>query len=106
MRRLIAVAALALAAFAAALQFTGTAQAQQNYPTRTVRFIVPYGAASASDITARLFADRLSARWNKPVVVENRPGGDGLVALNAFVGAHDDHTLFFGPAGVFEVLSL
>jgi tripartite-type tricarboxylate transporter receptor subunit TctC len=104
MRRLIAVAALALAAFAAALQFTGTAQAQQNYPTRTVRFIVPYGAASASDITARLFADRLSARWNKPVVVENRPGGDGLVALNAFVGAHDDHTLFFGPAGVFEVL--
>lgn len=101
MRRLIAVAALAIAA---TLQLGGSARAQQTYPSRTVRFIVPYGAASASDITARLFADRLSARWGKPVVVEDRPGGDGLVALNAFVGAHDDHTLFFGPAGTFEVL--
>jgi hypothetical protein len=36
-------------------------------------------------------------------VVENRPGGDGLVALNAFLGAHDDHTLFFGPASTFLV---
>jgi len=76
----------------------------QSYPTRTVRFIIPYGVGSASDITARLFADRLTARWGKPVVVENRPGGDGLVALNAFIGAADDHVLYFGPAGVFQVL--
>ena len=101
MRSFIAVAALAIAAI---LEFGGSLGAQQAYPTQTVRFIVPYGAASASDITARLFADRLSTRWGKPAVVENRPGGDGLVALNAFVGAHDDHTLFFGPAGTFEVL--
>lgn len=101
MRSFIAIAALAIATI---VEFGGSANAQQAYPTQTVRFIVPYGAASASDITARLFADRLSARWGKPVVVENRPGGDGLVALNAFVGAHDDHTLFFGPAGTFEVL--
>src|SRR5215470_2577001 len=79
------------------------AQAQQTYPTRTVRLILPFGAASATDITARLLADRLSTRWGKPVVVENRPGGDGLVALNAFVGARDDHTLFFGPAAIFLV---
>ena len=64
---------------------------------------MPFGAASATDITARLFADRLSTRWGKPVVVENRPGGDGLVALNAFIGARDDHTLFFGPAAIFLV---
>ena len=75
----------------------------QPYPTRIVRFIIPYGPGSASDITARLFADRLSARWGKPVVVENRPGGDGLVAIGAFVAAHDDHTLFFGPAATFVV---
>jgi tripartite-type tricarboxylate transporter receptor subunit TctC len=80
------------------------ARAEQAFPTRTVRFIVPFGAASATDITARLFADRLSARWGKPVVVENRPGGDGLVSLDAFVGARDDHTLWFGPAGTFNVL--
>jgi tripartite-type tricarboxylate transporter receptor subunit TctC len=69
-----------------------------------VRFILPYGPASASDMTARLFADRLSKLWNKPVLVENRPGGDGLVSLDAFVQAHDDHVLWFGPAGAFNVL--
>jgi tripartite-type tricarboxylate transporter receptor subunit TctC len=66
-----------------------------------VRLILPFGAASATDITARLFADRLTTRWGKPVVVENRPGGDGLVAIGAFMDAHDDHTLLFGPAGTF-----
>ena len=99
MRRLFAIA-IVLAAIVGGLRI---AQAQQTYPTRTVRLILPFGAASATDITARLLADRLSTRWGKPVVVENRPGGDGLVALNAFLGAHDDHTLFFGPASTFLV---
>ncbi len=103
MRRLVAIATMAIAAIAASLQFAGTAQAQQTYPTRTVRLILPFGPASATDTTARLFADRLTARWGKPVVVENRPGGDGLVSLKAFVDAHDDHTLFFGPAATFLV---
>src|SRR4029077_18320576 len=56
-----------------------------------------------TDITARLFADRLTARWGKPVVIENRPGGDGLVSVSAFLGANDDHTLLFGPAGTFAL---
>jgi tripartite-type tricarboxylate transporter receptor subunit TctC len=101
MTRLIATVALAIAA---SLHLIGGATAQQDFPTKTVRFILPFGPASATDITARLFADRLSKRWNKPVVVENRPGGDGLISLNAFVDAHDDHALWFGPAGVFNVL--
>jgi len=100
MTRRIALAALAIAAW---LQLGGAADAQ-NYPTKTVRFILPYGPASASDMTARLFADRLAKLWNKPVVVENRPGGDGLVSLTTFVQAHDDHALWFGPAGAFNVL--
>src|SRR5262245_65770499 len=95
---------LHLAAGAAALPAVSRFAWAQAYPTRTVRFILPFGAGSASDTTARLFAERLSARWGKPVVVENRPGGDGLVSLDAFVGAHEDHTLWFGPAGTFNVL--
>ena len=98
MHRLLCLIAFALAAH------LSSAAAQQSYPTKTVRLILPFGPASATDITARLFADRLSQRWYKPVVVENRPGGDGLVSLNAFVDAHDDHALWFGPAGVFNVL--
>jgi len=103
MRRIIAIATLAIAALAATLQFSATAPAQQTYPTRPVRLILPFGPASATDITARLLADRLSARWGKSVVVENRPGGDGLVSIKAFIDAHDDHTLYFGPAGAFLV---
>ncbi|HXL48217.1 MAG TPA: tripartite tricarboxylate transporter substrate-binding protein, partial [Xanthobacteraceae bacterium] len=77
--------------------------AAQDYPTRPVRFIIPFGPAAAADIAARLFADRLAARWGKPVLVENRPGGDGLVAITAFIGANDDHTLLWSPAGTFAV---
>src|SRR5438445_2400653 len=77
--------------------------AEQDYPTRPVRFIVPFGPAAGADIAARLFADRLATRWGKPVFVENRPGGDGLVAITAFTGANDDHTLLWAPAGTFAV---
>ena len=49
----------------------------------------------------RLLADRLLKRWNQPVVVENRPGGDGLVAISAFLGANDDHVLLGAPVSSF-----
>ena len=55
------------------------------------------------DIGARLIADRLPARWGKPVVIENRPGADWLVAIQAFVAANDDHTLLCSPSGTFTV---
>jgi tripartite-type tricarboxylate transporter receptor subunit TctC len=92
------VAGLALAATAS------RAQAQTStWPQHPVRFIVPLGPGSGVDIGARLLADRLAVRWGKPVVVENRPGADGLVAIQAFVNAADDHTLLFTPTGSFTV---
>lgn len=75
----------------------------QSYPQRTVKLILPFGAASGTDLVARLIGDRLSKRWGQPVVIENRPGGDGLVSINAFIAANDDHTLWWGPVGVFAV---
>jgi tripartite-type tricarboxylate transporter receptor subunit TctC len=74
-----------------------------SWPQRTVRFIVPFGPGSATDIDARLFADRLTGRWGKSIVIDNRPGGDGFVAIGAFTGANDDHTLLFASAGTFTV---
>ena len=71
------------------------------WPTRPVRFIVTLGAGSGADIGARLLADRLSQRWGQPVIVDNRPGGDAIVAINAFVSAHDDHVLLFSPTASF-----
>ncbi|HTP93763.1 MAG TPA: tripartite tricarboxylate transporter substrate-binding protein, partial [Xanthobacteraceae bacterium] len=95
--------ALCVAAMAMGAQAPLLSAAEQGYPTHTVRFIVPFNPGSATDITARLFADRLSTRWGKPVVVENRPGGDGIVSIQAFITANDNHTLWFGPAGIFTV---
>src|SRR5579863_4598640 len=87
--------------FAAAAAAATGAAAQAKWPTRPVRFILTLGAGSGSDIGARLFADRLSRKWGQPVIVENRPGGDGLVAINAFVTAHDDHVRLFAPSSSF-----
>lgn len=78
------------------------AQAQpEPWPQRSVRFYVPLGAGSGTDIGARLLSDRLAKKWGQPVVVENRPGGDGIVAIGAFVAAGDDHILLFSPASAF-----
>ncbi|MGA8078473.1 MAG: tripartite tricarboxylate transporter substrate binding protein [Xanthobacteraceae bacterium] len=101
LRYFIAAALVVCAVLAAAARMTGTASAAPDWPTRPVKFIVTLGAGSGADIGARLFADRLSRRWGQPVVVENRPGGDGIVAINAFVGAHDDHVLLFSPTASF-----
>ena len=92
--------ALALALMAVSA-VTFMASAETKWPTRPVRFILTLGAGSGSDIGARLLADRLTPRWGQPVVVENRPGGDAIVAINAFVTAHDDHVLLFSPTSSF-----
>ena len=73
----------------------------QAWPNRPVRFVITLGPGSGVDLGARLFADKLSARWGQPVVVENRPGGDGMVAITSFLGAHDDHTLLVAPVASF-----
>jgi tripartite-type tricarboxylate transporter receptor subunit TctC len=75
----------------------------QSWPQRPVKFIVPFGPGAGADIGARLLAERLPARWGKPLVIENRPGGDGLLAIQAFLSAGDDHTLLFTPSGNFTV---
>src|SRR4030095_16738136 len=82
-------------AAAAALTLPVTPALAQSWPQRTVRFILPLGPGSGTDIAARLFAERVAPRWGQPVVVENRPGGDSFVAIGAFLGANDDHTMLF-----------
>ena len=87
----------------AALGLSAAPSQAPNWPTRTVKFIVPFGPGAGADIGARLFADKLSRTWGHPVVIENKPGGDSIVAIQAFLGANDDHTFLFGPSGNFTV---
>ena len=80
---------------------SGSCAAADAWPSRPVRFIITLGPGSGVDIGARLFADKLSARWGQPVVVENRPGGDGMLAITSFLSAHDDHVLLVSPVSSF-----
>ena len=75
----------------------------RSWPQRNVRLILPFGAGSSTDVTARLLAERLQAKWGNAVVIENRPGGDGLLSITSFVSARDDHVLYFSPTSVFIV---
>jgi tripartite-type tricarboxylate transporter receptor subunit TctC len=75
--------------------------AAQAWPQRPVKFVVSLGPGSGVDIGTRLLGDRLSARWGQPVVVENRPGGDGIVAITSFLSARDDHILLASPTSSF-----
>ena len=90
------------AGLAVTISLVFPSQAQgQAWPQRPVRFIVSLGPGSGADIAARLIADKLTAKWKQPVVVENRPGGDAVIAINAFIAAKDDHVLLYTPTSSF-----
>jgi tripartite-type tricarboxylate transporter receptor subunit TctC len=68
--------------------------AGQGFPERAVRYVVPFTPAGLTDIMARLVAQRLQEVWQRPVVVENRPGGNAMIGADAVAKAPPDgHTL-------------
>ena len=81
--------------FAAALP---QALAQDNYPSRPIRIIVPSAPGGSSDIGARLIAQRLSERWGRPVVVENRAGASTIIGSEIVARAPPDgYTMLMAP---------
>ena len=86
--------AAALAAAALAFGLSAPANAQ-DYPTKPVRILVPYPPGGASDVTARVLADKLTKRWGgKPVFVENKAGANGVIGTETIARADPDgHTL-------------
>ncbi len=75
--------------------------AAEAWPNRPVRLFVTLGPGSGVDIGARLFADKLSQLWGQPVVIENKPGGDGMLAITSYLAAKDDHVLLVSPVSSF-----
>jgi len=73
----------------------------QTYPSRSVRFVVPFAAGGPSDVAARIVGEALSIRLGQSIVIENRPGGDGLVAAQAVQSASaDGYTLLFSGSTI------
>ena len=92
---------LHLAAGAAALPAGSRIARTQDYPARPVRIIVGFTAGSATDITARLFAQKLNEAWKVPVTVENIPGAGGSVRVAK--SAPDGSTLYWGANGAMTI---
>jgi len=87
--RLLAVGVLGLAALGAAAQ---------NFPDRTVRFVVPYPPGGFNDTLARVSADKLGKMWNQTVVVENKPGGNTTVGnVSVAKGPADGYSILITP---------
>lgn len=75
---------------ACVLLAVASAAAAQDYPNRPVRIIVPYPVGGASDITARLIADKLSKKWGQAVFVENKAGANGIIGTEMIAKAPPD----------------
>lgn len=76
----------------------------QDYPTRPIRFIVPTAAGGASDIVARIIADKIQISLGQPVVVEARPGANGNIGAELVLNQPaDGYTLMMGHIGVMSI---
>jgi tripartite-type tricarboxylate transporter receptor subunit TctC len=74
------IATRALLAGAALIMFAASASAQQNYPNRSIRFIIPNAPGGATSAAARLVSEKLTAAWGEQIIIDNRPGGNNIVA--------------------------
>lgn len=83
-------ASLALGAFA--LSTMSGLRAQTNWPTKPVRIINPFPVGGGPDGTSRILGEKLGRMWNQSVIVENRPGGNGFIAIDAFKRGATDGT--------------
>jgi len=93
-RRILLAAALSLG--------LGTALAQTDtFPSKPVRIVVPWAAGGLADVGTRLIAKELEAKWKQPVIVENRPGGNEVVASqNVLAAPADGYTLYYQSQNV------
>lgn len=103
MRRFKSWAQVCAVGIVSALAVPATPADAQAWPQRPVRMIVPIGPGSSPDVAARVFAEQLAVRWGQSVIVENRPGADGLIGTAAFVALQDDHALLFSFAAPLTV---
>ena len=78
----------------------GPAPAQAPYPTRAVKFVVPFPGGGINDILARIVGEKLQAKWGQPIVIENKTGAGGNIGAElAYQSEPDGYTLLLAPPG-------
>lgn len=83
------------------------AQAQTAYPSQPIKFVVPYPAGGATDVLARMVAQKMQDSWQQTVVVENKPGAGGTIGNNQVAKAPaDGHTVLFGIVALVQQMTL
>ena len=98
-RRVLQSVVLAVAAAS-----VGSAAFAQAYPNRSIKFIVPYSAGGLPDTVARIYAQRLGDRLGQPVVVDNKPGANGVVAAQAMATSpKDGYTFLVTDGSMFSI---
>jgi tripartite-type tricarboxylate transporter receptor subunit TctC len=101
--RTVALAAAAVFAVFAALG-SRPALAQQDYPNKPIRLVVPFATAGVTDTSARVLADKLSRQMNAQVIVDNRPGASGNIGTQQVAAsAPDGYTLLLGFDGTMVI---
>src|SRR5712691_8801668 len=84
-----------------ALAAAAPAAAQNAFPTKPIRIVLPLPVGTALDVVARLVGEQLTGRWGQQVIVENRPGAGGLIAAQAVASAPSDgYTLLGGASSI------
>ena len=93
--------ALSLVASAA---LPNIARAQAKFPSKTVKFIVPFPAGGINDVLARIAADKLQAKWGQPIIIEQKTGAGGNIGADQAAQAEPDgHTLFVSAPGPLSI---
>ena len=92
------------AALATLLSYAGVAAAQTAYPTKAIRYVVPFPAGGPLDIVARAIGQDLSKSWNQPVIIDNRPGAGGNIGADAVAkSAPDGYTILMGAVSTHAI---
>jgi tripartite-type tricarboxylate transporter receptor subunit TctC len=88
-----------------AIPWAARGQTDLNWPSGRITMVVPFPAGAATDISARVYAERLSVLWGQPVVVDNRGGGNGIPAAESVARAKPDGLTIFATSAMTQAVN-